>query len=108
MNSTELQEVRSTPLLALLTDAQLGCLDGGEVIEVPVGTVLVSEGERTGLFYVLLEGEVRVTRTYDRQSFLWGVKKRGGSLGEPLPLLDLPGPAAPRVSKPARLFRLKE
>src|SRR5437762_1532903 len=108
MNPRDLQEVRSTPLFATLTDDQLECLDGGEVIEAPVGTLLASEGERTGFFHVLLEGEVRATRTYDRQSILLGVNKAGNFLGETMLLLDIPWVATCRVSKPARLFRLDE
>src|SRR2546430_17120579 len=108
MNASELQEVHSTPLFAGLTDDQLGCLDGGEVIQAPVGTVLASEGERTGFFHVLLEGEVRATRVYDRQSILLGVNKTGNYLGETMLLLDIPWVATLRVSKPARLFRLNE
>src|SRR2546425_274999 len=108
MIPNELQEVRSTPLFAGLTDAQLGCLDGGQVIEAPVGAVLASEGERTGWFHVILEGEVRATRTYDRQSILLGVNKAGNYLGETMLLLDIPWLATCRVSKPARLFRVNE
>src|SRR2546422_546827 len=108
MNSSELQQVRSTPLFAKLTDDQLGCLDGGEIIEAPVGTVLASEGEHTGFFHVLIEGEVRATRTYDRQSILLGINKAGNYLGETMLLLDIPWLATARVSKPARLFRLNE
>src|SRR6267154_6380153 len=108
MNANELKEVRSTPLFAKLTDDQLGCLDGGEIIEAPVGAVLGSEGERTGFFHVILEGEVRATRVYDRQSILLGVNKAGGYLGETMLLLDIPWVATLRVSKPARLFRLNE
>src|SRR5205809_3325083 len=108
MNSSELQQVRSTPLFAKLTDDQLGCLDGGEIIEAPVGTVLAAEGEQTGLFHVILEGEVRATRTYDRQSILLGVNKAGNYLGETMLLLGIPWVATCRVSKPARLFRLNE
>src|SRR5437867_5559868 len=108
MIPNELQDVRSTPLFAGLTDTQLGCLDGGEVIEAPVGTVLASEGERTGFFHVILEGEVRATRTYDRQSILLGINKPGNHLGETMLLLDIPWVATCRVSKPARLFRLDE
>src|SRR5256886_4653388 len=108
MNASELQEVHSTPLFAGLTDDQLGCLDGGEVIESPIGTVLASEGEHTRFFHVILEGEVRATRIYDRQSILLGVNKAGGYLGETMLLLDIPWVATLRVSKPARLFRLNE
>src|SRR5205809_4299199 len=108
MNPRDLQEVRSIPLFAILTDDQLGCLGGGEIIEAPVGAILASEGERTGFFHVLLEGEVRATRTYDRQSILLGVNKPGNYLGETMLLLDIPWVATCRVSKPARLFRLNE
>src|SRR2546425_9563742 len=108
MNPRDLQEVRSIPLFAILTDDQLGCLDGREVIEAPVGTILASEGERTGFFHVILEGEVRATRTYDRQSILLGVNKAGNYLGETMLLLDIPWLATCRVSKPARLFQLNE
>jgi signal transduction histidine kinase len=108
MNSKELKEVRSSPLFANLTDDQLSCLDGGEVIEAPVGAVLASEGERTGFFHLILEGEVRATRVYDRQSILLGVNKAGGYFGETMLLLDIPWLAALRVSKPARFFRLDE
>jgi signal transduction histidine kinase len=108
MTPTEFQQVRSSPLFANLDDAQMVCLDGGEVIEAPVGTLLASEGERTGFFHVLLEGEVRATRTYDRQSILLGVTKAGSYIGETMILLDIPWVATCRVSKPARLFRLNE
>src|SRR5260370_38656062 len=83
-------------------------MEGGEVIEAPVGTALASEGERTGFFHVLLEGEVRFTRRYDRQSILLGVNEPGGYLGETMLLLDIPWLAAARVSKQARLFRFNE
>jgi signal transduction histidine kinase len=108
MNPSEIQEVRSTPLFAKLTDEQLRCLDGGEIIEMPAGAILAGEGERTGLFHVILEGEVRASRTYDRQSILLGVNKPGNFMGETMLLLDIPWVATCRVSKPARLFQLNE
>ena len=89
-----------------MTDAQLGCIEPGEVIEVPAGTVLVSEGERYPFFFVILEGEVRITRTYDRQAVLMGVIKPGNFTGEITLLLDIPWLATARVAKPAGLFRL--
>ncbi len=58
MDQATLQQVRSAPLFAGLTDAQLECIEPGEVIDVPAGTVLVSEGERSPFFFVMLEGEV--------------------------------------------------
>ena len=108
MDQAILQQVRVTPLFAALTDADLGCIPPGEVIEAPVGTVLAKEGDHTGFFHVILEGEVRFTRTYDRQEILMGIGKPGSYLGEIPLLLSAPWPATGRVSKAARLFRLNE
>jgi signal transduction histidine kinase len=108
MSPTELQQIRSAPLFATLTDAQLGCLEGGEIVEAPPGTMLASEGERNGYFDVLLEGEVRVTRIYDGQSILMRVSKAGSYIGEIMLLLDSPWLSTVRVTKPARVFRLNE
>jgi signal transduction histidine kinase len=108
ISPAELQQVRATPLFAALPDAQLGCLERGEVMDAPVGALLAAEGERTGFFHVLLEGEIRISRTYDRQSILMAVTKPGSYMGETMLLLDIPWLAAARVSKPARLFRLNE
>jgi signal transduction histidine kinase len=108
MSPAELQEVRTQPLFAGLADAQLGCLEGGEIIEAPAGTVLAAEGDPNHYFHLLLAGEIRITRTYDRQSILMGVGKPGRFIGEVMFLLDIPWLAAARVSKAARLFRLNE
>jgi len=108
LNPTELQQVRSTPLFSGLDDVQLGCIEPGEIIEVPAGTVLISEGERSPHFVVVLEGEVRLTRTYDRQTILLGVIKPGNYTGEITLLLDIAWLATARVGKPAKLFRLGE
>jgi len=104
----ELQQVRSVPLFAGLTDENLGCLEPGEIVSAPAGAVLAADGEQTGFFHVLLEGEVRITRTYDRQSILMAVAKPGTYFGEIMLLLGIPWVSTVRVSKPARLFRLNE
>ena len=97
MDQATLQQVRSAPLFSTLTDAQLECIEPGEVIDVPSGTVLVSEGERAIFFFVILTGEIRLTRIYDRQEILMGVMKPGMFTGEITLLLDIPWLAAARV-----------
>src|SRR5260370_39139830 len=106
MDPATLQQVRSPPLFSGLDNAQLGCIEPGEIIHLPAGTVLVSEGERSPFFFVVLEGEVRLTRTYDRQTVLMGVIKPGNYTGEITLLLDIPWLATARSGKPAKLFRL--
>ena len=108
MDQATLQLVRSTPLFSGLTDAQLGCIEPGEVIDVPAGTVLVSQGARSPFFLMVLEGEIRLFRTYDRQEILMGLIKPGKYTGEVTLLLDIPWLATARMGKAARLFRLSE
>jgi signal transduction histidine kinase len=108
MDHAHFDLVRSAPLFSGLSDEQLECIEPGEVIEVPTGTVLVSEGERAPVFFLVLEGEIRLTRIYDRQEILMGVIKPGHYTGETTLLLDIPWLARARVGKPARLFRLGE
>ena len=106
MDQATLQQLRVAPLFSGLSDAQSRCIPPGEVIEAPAGTVLATEGERTGWFHVNLAGEVRVTRIYDHQEILMGVGKPGHHMGEIPLLLDIPWQGTARVSKAARLFRL--
>jgi signal transduction histidine kinase len=108
LTPAEIQQVRATPLFAGLSDDNLACIAAGEIIDAPAGTVLAADGGQTGHFHVLLEGEVRITRTYDRQTILMAVTKPGGYFGEIMLLLNMPWVSTVRVSKPARLFRLTE
>ena len=89
-----------------LGSTQLSCIEPGEIINLSSGTVLISEGERFPFFFVILEGEVRLSRTYDRQTILMGVIKPGDYTGEITLLLDVAWMATARVGKPAKLFRL--
>jgi signal transduction histidine kinase len=108
MDATTLQEVRSTPLFSGLTDEQVGCIEPGEVVDMAAGTVLVTQGDRCPYFFTLLGGEIRLTRSYDRQDILMGVLKPGQFSGEVTLLLDIPWMATARAGKPARLFRLAQ
>ena len=106
MDSATLQQVRAIPLFSGLDATQLDCIEPGEVINVPGGTVLVSQGELAPFFFLVLEGEVRIVRDYDRQTVLMGTVKPGNFTGEITLLLQIPWMATARVGKPAKLFRL--
>jgi signal transduction histidine kinase len=108
MDQAALQLVRGTPLFSVLTDAQLECIEPGEIIEAPAGTVLVAQGERLPFFFMVLEGEIRLIRAYDHQEILMGVIQPGKYTGEVTILLDIPWLATARVGKAAKLFRLNE
>lgn len=108
LTQSQLEELHKVPLFASLPIEKLDCLEDGEIIEASPGTMLAVEGEPVVFFHVLLEGEVRITRTYERQTILMRVSKSGNYFGEIMLLLDIPALAAVRVTKPARLFRLDE
>ena len=106
LTAKELQEVRAVPVFAHLKDDEIDCIKDGEIIEVPAGTLLAQENERNDYFHAVLEGEVRITRTYERQSVLMRVGKAGIYFGEIMLLLDIPWLSSVRATKASRLFRL--
>jgi signal transduction histidine kinase len=108
MDQATLLQVRATPLFADLTDDQLDCISPGEIMEMSSGSVLIKEGEKIPYFFVILEGELRLSRLYDRQEILMGVLKAGMFTGELTLLLDIPWLSTGRVVKPLKLFRLHE
>jgi len=108
MDPALLQQLHSVPLFSGLTDAQMECIEPGEVVELPPGTILVDDGERFDYFFVVLEGEIRIVRDYDNQTILMAVLKPGSYTGEITLLLDVPWISTARVTKTARLFRLSK
>jgi signal transduction histidine kinase len=108
MNAADLEQVRRAPLFAQLDDADLDCLKPGEIVDFAEGTALVTEGEDLPFFFLVLEGEVRLTRDYDHQTVLMGVIKSGNYTGETTLLMNTRWLATARVTKPSRLFRLGE
>ncbi len=108
MDAAELQIVRKMPLFAELSDDQLDCIKPGEIVELPVGTVLAAEGQKSSMFYINLGGEIQFWRSYDRQDVLMATSKPGDFMGELPLLLDSPWMSTVRVSKTARVFRLNE
>ena len=109
LSPNELKEVRVAPLFAGLADDKLSCLSSGEIVTASPGTKLAVEDERSQIFHVMLEGEIRITRNYDNQTILMRTLKGAGNyFGEIMILLDIPWLSTVRVTKPSRLFRLNE
>ena len=106
MDPSTLQALRATPPFSDLSVEQAVCLEPGEIVQLEAGRVLIGEGDVTDSFYVVLEGEMRVSRNYDNQAILMGVAHRGTFMGELSLLLDSPNLATIRALKPCRLFRL--
>ncbi|HEY3853203.1 MAG TPA: ATP-binding protein [Verrucomicrobiae bacterium] len=95
-------------LFADLSDEDLECIRMGEIVEMPAGKVVATDTQVAEYFYLLLSGEVRIWRSYDRQDILMAVGKPGDFMGEISLLLDTPWLATPRISVPSRFFRLNK
>ena len=54
--------LRQVPLFAQLKDDELRCVEQGEELWLSPGEEFITEGEPAENFYVLLEGQVRVTK----------------------------------------------
>ncbi len=106
ITSEDIKLVRQMPLFESLSDDQLGCISGGEIVESAPGEVLATYGEAATFFYVLLVGENRLWRSYDRQDVLMATANPGSFFGEIPILVDGPWLATVRVSQPSRLLRL--
>ena len=106
MDPESLLAVRQLPLFSGLADDQLDCITPGEVLLLESGQILLEQGAPAESFFVTLEGEISVIKTYDRQEVVLGTSKPGMFMGEISLLLDTRWEASARASKRSRLFRL--
>ena len=95
-------------MFAHIPDGKESCIDSGEIFEVAAGTVLAAENEPTLFFHAVIEGEVRITRNYERQTVLMRVGKAGNLLWRNHAPPEHTLGATIRATKPSRLFRLDE
>ena len=102
MNPGELQKL---PLFAGLSPEESGCLEQGEEIAVAAGETFAGEGDPAIYFYVILEGEIRVTKTYGNQKVVMAVHPAGKFFGEVPLLLDMPYFVDGQARTPCRLLR---
>ena len=94
------------PLFAQLDASQRACLSTGTEIRFETGQTVVREGDPSSFFYVMLEGELRVTKFFDEQEIFLGTLVPGEFFGGINILLDIPGSVLIRVVADSRLFRL--
>ena len=61
------ERLRSTPLFGDLTSEQLDrVVEGGEIVDLEPGETLIAEGDLADALYVVLDGELSVTKRADR------------------------------------------
>lgn len=83
-------ELRKLPLFADLSPEESSCLEQGEEILVPAGEIIAREGDPVDYFHVIVEGEIRVSKTYGSQEIVMAVHTPGKFFGEVPLLLDMP------------------
>ena len=94
------------PLFAQLDASQRACLSTGTEIRCETGQTVVREGDPSSFFYVMLEGELRVTKFFDEQEIFLATRVPGEFVGEIPILLDIPNSVLIRAVAGSRLFRL--
>jgi signal transduction histidine kinase len=102
MNPAELQKL---PLFAGLSPEESSCLEQGEEIVVPAGEILAKEGDPAAYFYVILEGDIRISKTYGNQKVVMAVHTPGKFFGEVTLLLDMPYFVDAQARTQCRLLR---
>lgn len=103
-----MRELRQQPLFVGVSDEESRCLEGGEEVYVQADEILAREGDPGEYFFVLLEGEVRITKRYGRQAITMATHTAGKFFGEVSLLLEIPFFVDAHVLKPSRLLRFQK
>lgn len=102
-----LNALRQVPLFANTPDEELQWVtQQGTEVRVPVGERIIAEGEPADYWYVLLEGEMQVTKKIAGQEALLNHYHPGTFFGEVPILLGKPYLALVRALTPSYLLRL--
>ena len=104
-----LEKLRSVPVLASLTDAQMSCLEGATELYLEDGGVVTRQGEVSRFFWILLEGEVALSQAdASGDAMMLHVMPPGSAFGE-LPLLaSMPHAVSSRSVGRSHMLRLDE
>ena len=94
------------PLFAQLDDSQRACFSTGTEVRLKAGETLIRGGDPAEAFYIMLEGELRVTKFYGDQEIFLAESIPGDSFGEIELLIERPHSVLIRAVANSRLFRL--
>jgi signal transduction histidine kinase len=104
MNNELLQR---TPLLAGLPPADLEELVGmSTTVHLPAGQALLTEGEDGDSAFVILEGELQVSKRSEGRDLVLSVRRQGDIIGEMALLAKAPRMATVRAVQDSRLLRI--
>jgi signal transduction histidine kinase len=104
-----LDELRQVPLLADLTEEDLEQLYRmSETVSIPAGQLVLQEGDPGDSLYIVLDGELEVTKRHGEQEVLLAVYKAGQFFGEMALLEQAPRSASVRTLRESRLLLISQ
>ena len=104
-----LDELRQVPLLADLTEEDLEQLYRmAETVSIPAGQLVLQEGDPGDSLYIVLDGELEVTKRHGEQEVLLAVYKAGQFFGEMALLEQAPRSASVRTLRESRLLLISQ
>lgn len=100
-------DIRQGPLFANLPEDQIQCvLEMGSEVTLQSGEILFSEGDAALYFYILLEGNLQITKRGNGQEFTLALHTVPGTFTGEVPLLTgTPYIATARAVKPTKVLR---
>src|SRR5215218_5695432 len=100
-----LDQLRRVPLFAGLSEEDLERLyQMAETVTVPAGQLVLQEGDPGDALYVVLDGELEITKRQGGQDILLAVSRAGEFLGEMSLLEQTPRAASVRTLRESRLL----
>src|SRR5215210_3586168 len=104
-----LDELRQVPLLADLSEEDLEQLyKMAETVSIPAGQLVLREGDSGDSLYVVLDGELEVTKRQGDQDVLLALYKSGQFFGEMALLEQAPRSASVRTLQESRLIVISQ
>src|SRR3712207_3992926 len=104
-----LDELRRVPLFAGLAEEDLERLyQMAETVSIPAGQLVIQEGEPGDALYVVLDGELEITKRQGGQDILLAVSRAGEFLGEMSLLEQTPRSASVRTLRESRLLVISQ
>jgi signal transduction histidine kinase len=105
----KLAELRQVPLLADLSEEDLEQLYGmATTVSIPAGELVLREGDPGDSLFVVLDGQLEVTKRQGRQDVLLAVYKPGQFFGEMALLEQAPRSASVRTLRESRLLVISQ
>jgi signal transduction histidine kinase len=104
-----LAQIREIPIFQQTKEQDLDCLGDVDLVDAPAGGLLFDRGDKDLYFWILLSGEVRLTKPEaDGGITLLGALKAGDTFGEVPLLTGVPGaPARGEVIAASKLIRVR-